>query len=54
MRATGLRPFLERLDESERPAFIDAYRSRLVGDYPPLVDGKVLYRFPRLFVVAVR
>jgi trans-aconitate 2-methyltransferase len=54
LRSTGLRPFLELLDDAEKPKFVAAYEERLAKAYPPLVDGKVLLRFPRLFVVAVR
>jgi trans-aconitate 2-methyltransferase len=54
LRSTGLRPYLERLDDDEKPKFIAEYQNRLDQAFPPLVDGKVLLRFPRLFVVAVR
>ena len=54
LRSTGLRPYLGLLDEAERPKFVEEYEKRLAKAYPPLVDGKVLLRFPRLFVVAVR
>ena len=52
--STGLRPYLTLLADDERAAFLDEYRRLVAAAYPPLVDGRVLLRFPRLFVVAVR
>ena len=54
LKSTGLRPFLEPLDEDEREAFLVNYRSRLAFHYPARVDGTVLLAFPRLFIVAQR
>jgi trans-aconitate 2-methyltransferase len=51
---TGLRPFLDRLEKDERPVFLADYERRVAEAYPPQVDGRVLLRFPRLFVVATR
>jgi trans-aconitate 2-methyltransferase len=51
---TGLRPYLARLDDSERGDYLADYTGRLGLAYPARVDGKVLLRFPRLFVVATR
>jgi trans-aconitate 2-methyltransferase len=50
--ATGLRPFVQALDEAEREAFTQAYRLRLHHAYPKRADGKTLFPFQRLFVVA--
>ena len=54
VRATGLRPFLEPLDEAEETAFLDAYTQQIAAAYPRRVDGRVLLAFPRLFIVARR
>jgi trans-aconitate 2-methyltransferase len=54
VRSTGLRPFLDALEDDERGAFIADYRARLAVAYPPRADGRVLLAFPRLFLVAQR
>jgi trans-aconitate 2-methyltransferase len=53
--STGMRPFLEALDaESERQRFVDLLNERVAESYPRRRDGKVLFPFRRLFVVAYR
>ena len=55
MRGTGLRPFLQALDDSdEEAAFLDAYRGRLAPLFPRRPGGVILLPFPRLFIVARR
>ncbi|EAU36025.1 trans-aconitate 2-methyltransferase [Aspergillus terreus NIH2624] len=54
LKGTGLRPYVDPLGPAEKKAFIAEYLKRLEGAYPRSVDGRVLLRFPRLFVVAVR
>lgn len=54
VRGTGLRPFLDPLTPPEQTAFLAAYTTAIAQAYPPLTTGKVLLRFPRLFIVAAR
>lgn len=54
VKATGLRPFVDPLDDELRAGFLEAYRARIERAYPARVDGKRLLRFPRLFIVARR
>jgi trans-aconitate 2-methyltransferase len=54
LKSTGLRPFLERAGAEHREAFTADYLTRVGAAYPPLADGRVLLRFPRVFLIAVR
>ncbi|UWF50699.1 trans-aconitate 2-methyltransferase [Pseudomonas sp. N3-W] len=53
-KGSGLRPFLEPLDETEKVQFLKQYLAAVEQAYPTLEDGSVLLPFPRLFIVATR
>jgi trans-aconitate 2-methyltransferase len=54
LRGTGLRRFLDPLDEGEQESFLARYEAAIAKAYPSEADGTVLLPFPRLFVVATR
>jgi trans-aconitate 2-methyltransferase len=53
-KGSGLRPFLDPLDEAERASFIGLYQAEVAKAYPAQPDGTVLLPFPRLFIVATK
>jgi trans-aconitate 2-methyltransferase len=53
-KGSGLRPFLEPLDDAEKAQYLTHYHAAIEQAYPALSDGSVLLPFPRLFIVATR
>lgn len=52
--STGLEPYIDPLPEAQRALFLDRYRERIAKTYPAEPDGRVLLRFPRLFILATK
>jgi trans-aconitate 2-methyltransferase len=53
-RGSALRPLLDALGEPERSRFLAEYSARIARAYPRRADGRTLFPFRRLFIVAVR
>ncbi len=54
VKGTGLRPYLEALEPARRAQFLEEYTRAIDQAYPARRDGRRLFSFPRLFIVAVR
>jgi trans-aconitate 2-methyltransferase len=55
VRGSGLRPILDALtDSDERARFIARYQEKLAKAYPRRDDGRTLFPFRRLFLIARR
>ncbi|EJT07017.1 trans-aconitate 2-methyltransferase [Rhizobium sp. CCGE 510] len=54
VKGTGLMPYLAHAGEKHREAFLADYLARVEKAYPKMSDGRVLLRFPRIFMVAVK
>ena len=54
MKGSGLRPFLRLLEDDQRQIFLERYEAEIAGAFPSQPDGKVLLRFPTLFILARR
>jgi trans-aconitate 2-methyltransferase len=53
-RGSALKPLLDALEEPERSRFLAEYSARIARAYPRRADGRTLFPFRRLFIVAVR
>ena len=53
-RGSALKPLLDGLQEPQRSGFVAEYSSRVARAYPPRPDGRTLFPFRRLFILATR
>jgi trans-aconitate 2-methyltransferase len=53
-KGSALRPFLAPLDAEMRETFTARYTDEISHAYQARYDGKVMLKFPRLFILAVR
>ena len=53
-KGTWLVPILAALDDDERGEFLREYMSRLALAYPSQEDGRTLFPFRRVFIIANR
>ena len=53
-KGTALKPLLDALAGPERVAFLADYAARMRAAYTPRADGRTLFPFRRLFILATR
>lgn len=53
-RGTGLRPYLNALSERDRAVFEKDVLDEVVKAYPIQKNGEIIFRFPRLFLLATK
>lgn len=53
-RATGLRPYLNVLSETDKLDFEKDIYNELISAYPKQKNGEIIFRFPRFFFIATK
>lgn len=53
-KGTALRPYLDVLDNAEKAEFERDILAELKTEYPIQSNGEIIFRFPRLFMLAVK
>ncbi len=54
-KGTGMRAYLQAIEEEpERARFVAEYLEKIRAAYPPRPDGKILFSFLRIFLIAYR
>lgn len=49
---TGLRPYLQKLNEDDRREFLKQVYQEVVKAYPLQTNGEIIFKFPRFFFIA--
>lgn len=52
--STGMRPYLEKLDEREQKEFTESILTKISSEYKLQKDDKILFPFRRLFFIAYK
>ena len=50
-KSTGLKPYLDRLDEAEQKVFLEDVYREVLTQYKTQANGEIILRFPRLFFI---
>ncbi len=53
-RSTGLKPYFEKLDDTESALFEKDILAEIERQFPLQPNGEIIFRFPRLFFTAVK
>ena len=53
-KGTGLRPYLEQLNDADKKSFEYDVLQETEKVYPLQPNGRIIFRFPRLFFTAVK
>lgn len=53
-KGTGLRPYLEQLEEDAKGDFLRDVAAELAKQYPKQENGEILFRYPRLFFMVTK
>ena len=53
-RGTGMRPYLQALDDAGRKKFEAEVFAQVREEYPTQSDGSIIFPFPRFFFLATR
>ena len=51
-KSTGMKPYLDVLDDQDKNEFISDIYSELIKEYKVQQNGEIIFKFPRLFFIA--